>query len=407
MRQDVKVIGLVGGGHFLSHFYILVLPPLFPLLRGELDVSYTALGAALAVLNVTTALTQAPVGFMVDRYGAPGILVGGLALFALATALVGVFGTYPALLLLMVLAGLGNSVFHPADYAILSASVEPERMGRAFSIHTFGGYFGFAAAPVTIVFLTGLLGWRAALISSGAVGLAVALLMLANRGVLRDDRALRGSRDGAVPTTRQRTGGDIRLLLSPPILMALLFFVMLALTQGGAMSFGVSALEALYRVPLVEANLPLTAFLFASALGVLAGGWAADRLGHHERIVAICLIVSALTIGAVAAFVPPLWAVTGLFTLGGFFFGVIAPSRDLMVRAVTPRGASGKVFGFVTTGFNIGGVITPLIFGLVLDLGEPRLVFWLIAILSLATLVTVAATGRQGRRRGQAIEAAD
>jgi FSR family fosmidomycin resistance protein-like MFS transporter len=403
VRQDIKVIGLVGSGHFLSHFYILVLPPLFPLLRGELDVSYTALGAALAVLNLTTALTQAPVGFLVDRYGAPGILIGGLTLFALATALVGVFGTYPALLLLMVLAGLGNSVFHPADYAILSASVEPERMGRAFSIHTFGGYLGFAAAPVTIVALTGLFGWRAALIVSGAVGLLVALLMLLNRPVLRDDRAARAA-GGA---TTQRTRGDIRLLLSPPILMALLFFVMLALTQGGAMSFGVSALEALYRVPLVEANLPLTAFLFASTLGVLAGGWAADRLGHHERIVAVCLIVSALTIGAVAAFVPPLWAVTLLFTLGGFFFGVIAPSRDLMVRAVTPRGSSGKVFGFVTTGFNIGGVITPLIFGLVLDLGEPRLVFWLIAILSLATLVTVAATGRQAQRRGQAVEAAD
>lgn len=405
VQQDIKVIGLVGGGHFLSHFYILVLPPLFPLLRGEFDVSYTALGAALAVLNVTTALTQAPVGFLVDRYGAPGILIGGLALFALATALVGAFATYPALLLLMVLAGLGNSVFHPADYAILSASVEPERMGRAFSIHTFGGYFGFAAAPVTIVFLTQLLGWRAALMISGAVGLAVALLMLLNRAVLRDDRAQRAAAGGA--TTPHRTRGDIRLLLSAPILMALLFFVMLALTQGGAMSFGVSALEALYRVPLVEANVPLTAFLFAGAFGVLAGGWAADRFGRHELIVAICLIVSALTIGAVAAFIPPLWLVTILFTTGGFFFGMIAPSRDLMVRAVTPRGASGKVFGFVTTGFNVGGVITPLIFGLVLDLGEPRLVFWLIAILSLATLITVTVTGRQAQRHAQAVEAAD
>jgi FSR family fosmidomycin resistance protein-like MFS transporter len=393
-RHDVRVISLIGVGHFLSHYYILVLPPLFPLLRGELGVSYTALGFALAVLNMVTALTQAPIGFLVDRFGARYILVAGLAIFALATGLIGVFPSYFALVLLMALAGLGNSVFHPADYSILSASVNPERMGRAFSIHTFGGYFGFAAAPVAIVFLTEMFGWRPALIISGVVGLVVALILLANRDVLNGDAA------PARPRTADlgpRTGGDVRLLLSGPILMALAFFVMLALAHGGITSFGVSALVALYDISLVEANVPLSAYLFASALGVLAGGIAADRTHRHDLVVGACVILIALSIAPVSAFTPSLSVVLVAFTIAGFFSGAIAPSRDMMVRAITPKGASGKVFGFVTTGFNIGGVITPLVFGAILDLEQPSLVFWLVALISLATILTVLGAGRPER----------
>jgi FSR family fosmidomycin resistance protein-like MFS transporter len=393
-RHDRKVVGLISAGHFLSHFYIMVLPPLFPLLRGEYGVSYTALGVALAVLNVTTGLTQAPVGFLVDRFGARGILITGLALFAIATALIGVFPTYPALLVLMVVAGFGNSVFHPADYAILSGSITAVRMGRAFSIHTFGGYFGFAAAPVTVVLLTGLLGWQSALMICGGIGLLVALLMLVNSAVLVDDSARRAVRAATKP---QQAGGDVRLLLSPPVLTSLAFFLMLALTHGGLTTFGASALESLYRVPLVEANAPLSVYLFASALGVLAGGWAADRTRHHDWLVGSCMILVAVMVAPVAAFTPSLVLVSVLLGAAGFFSGVVAPSRDMMVRAITPPGASGKVFGFVTTGFNIGGLITPLIFGVVMDHSEPRLVFWLVALLSLVTLVTVFGTGRHAR----------
>ena len=392
-RQDLKVVSLIAAGHFLSHFYILVLPPLFPLLRSEYGVSYTALGLALAVLNGTTALTQAPVGFLVDRFGARSILIGGLALFALAIALIGVFPTYPALILLMMLAGIGNAVFHPADYAILSASVNVERMGRAFSIHTFGGYIGFAAAPVTVVFLAGLFGWQWALTICGGAGLLVALLMLANSGILLDDSATRHAR----AMQRQRHGADLRLLFSLPILTSLAFFAMLALTHGGLSTFGVSALESLYRVPLVEANAPISIYLFASAFGVLAGGWVADRTRRHDWLVGTCMVMGAITVAPVAAFTPSLVLVSVLLGVAGFFSGAVAPSRDMMVRAITPPGASGKVFGFVTTGFNIGGLITPLIFGMVMDHSEPRLVFWLVAILSLLTLITVFGTGRHAR----------
>ena len=163
-RHDLKVMSLVGTAHFFSHFYILALPPLFPILRDELGVGYAALGLALAVLNGVTGLTQAPVGFLVDRFGARAILIVGLALFSLSIGLVGVFPGYPMLLALMVVAGLGNSVFHPADYAILSSAIDQRRMGRAFSIHTFGGSAGFALAPPVVVSLTALFDWRTALV---------------------------------------------------------------------------------------------------------------------------------------------------------------------------------------------------------------------------------------------------
>ena len=199
-RHDLKVMSLVGTAHFFSHYYILVLPPLFPVLRDEFGVGYAALGLALAVLNGVTGLTQAPVGFLVDRVGARTILIAGLGLFSLAIGLVGIWPSYPILLGLMVIAGLGNSVFHPADYAILSSAIDQRRMGRAFSIHTFGGHAGFALAPPVVVFLTALFGWQVALALSGAAGLAVTLLMIVNGDALRsaiDDRHLPGARRSA------------------------------------------------------------------------------------------------------------------------------------------------------------------------------------------------------------------
>ena len=390
-RRDLKVMSLIGTGHFFSHFYILLLPPLFPLLKDEFGVGYVELGFAIAVLNGVTALTQAPVGFLVDRVGARGILITGLALFSLAIGLVGVWPSYRILLLLMVVAGLGNSVFHPADYAILAAAVDTRRMGRAFSIHTFGGYAGFALAPPVIVSLASLFGWRLALLLAGTAGLVVTAVMLANSGVLRAGAdAERRARAGAAPAP------GWRLLLSGPILMALLFFVMLAISLGGYTSFSVAAVQTLYQVDLAAATVPLTAYLVASTFGVLLGGWIADRTRQHHQVVAGCFLLVALFSAAIPLLRPPILLVSLLFAGAGLFSGVVAPSRDMMVSAVTPAGSSGKVFGFVTTGFSIGGIAGPLLFGLVLDWGDPGDLFWTIAGLSLLTLVAVFAGGRQG-----------
>ena len=389
-RRDLKVISLVGTAHFFSHFYILVLPPLFPLLRDAFGVGYTALGLALAVLNAVTGLTQAPVGFLVDRFGARAPLTGGLALFSLGIGLIGLFPSYPMLLALMVVAGLGNSVFHPADYAILASAVEQRRMGRAFSIHTFGGHAGFALAPPVIVFLTAAFDWRIALALAGAAGLVMSLLLALSGDLLRTGAG--PGRAGAARAGQKMSG--VRLLLTGPILMAFLFFIMLAMSNGGYTSFGVAAIATLYRVPLAEANLPLTLFLAASALGVLAGGWIADRTQQHQHVVGGSFVLVALVSALIPELLPPFPVTAALFALAGFFSGMVAPSRDMMVRAVTPPGASGKVFGFVTTGFSVGGIAAPLLFGAVLDYGEAGLVFWTVAGLSLHTLLVVYATAR-------------
>jgi MFS family permease len=388
----VRVVGLISFGHFFAHLNVLVLPPLFPLLKGAFGVGYTELGLLLAVLNVTTLLTQAPIGALVDRLGAARILIVGHMALALAVTLVGVLPWYPALLLLMVLAGLGNAVYHPADYAILATAVPQRRAGRAFGIHTFGGYAGFAAAPIVTVGLAEPLGWRTALVVIGLAGILLGLLLVHCRGLLVSPRR--------APTTAR--GDTRRLLTGAPVLWALVFFALLAMTQGGITGFSVAALGELEGLDLLAANMPLTAFLVMNALGVLAGGWAADHTERHGGVVAACFLVVALAAATVATVRLGLPLTVLVLAVAGFANGVVAPSRDMLVRRVTPEGASGRVFGFVTTGFNIGGILAPPLFGLALDGGSASLVFWLVAALSLGSLATVLATSTSGRRAATA-----
>lgn len=386
---DGAVIGLVALAHFFSHLYILTLPPLFPVLAAELGVGVAALGLALAAFNLVTILAQPPLGFLVDRLGAAPILLAGHLLMAGAVAAIGLVPGFPALLLCMVAAGLGNAVYHPADYAILGARVARARLGRAFAVHTFGGYLGFAAAPILVVALTGLVGWRAALLTLGGCGLATGLVLLAARGLLAHEPA--GQWAKAAPAAADR-----RLLLSGPVLLALLFFVLLALAHGGITGFTPVVLERGRGLELAAANLPLAAFLLASTGGVLLGGWLADRQGRHGLVVALCSLAVAVMALAAALLAPPLPVLVALFAAGGLASGIIAPSRDMLVRAVTPPGASGRVFGFVMVGFNLGGLVAPPAYGLLVDSGRPQLVLVAVALVSLVTMATVAGTA--GRR---------
>ncbi|MDX1514626.1 MAG: MFS transporter [Gammaproteobacteria bacterium] len=394
-RRTARVIGLVSTAHFFSHFFMLLLPPLFPMLREVYGVGFTELGLAIAVYSTTTALTQAPVGFLVDRVGARAILVTGLVLESLAFVLIGLFPSYAALIVLMVLAGLGNAVFHPADYSILNASVDKERMGRAFSIHTFAGMLGNAVAPVTMIFLISLTDWRNALILCGLAGVAVAVALSLSSSVLVDDGPEAGSGDGA---DQAYSGSALRLLFSVPIISGLLFFIGISVTSHGISTFSVSTLTLIYDEPLTTVGFVLTAYLFATPAGVLLGGWVADRVRRHDLVAAACFVIMALCVFTVAAVPMPLAAVAALFAATGLFSGMVSPSRDMMIRSVTPRGEMGKVFGFVSTGFNIGGMIAPLIFGYILDHAAPSSVFWVVGLAALATVGTVLFTGRKGRR---------
>jgi len=393
-QRETKVVGLICTGHFMSHFYLLLIPPLFPILRETYGVGFTELGFATAGFSMASGCSQVPIGFLVDRYGARSLLIAGLMLESLAFVLISLFPFYGALVALMMTAGMANAVFHPADYAILNAAVDRGHIGRVFSFHTFTGFFGDAVAPATVLFLTSLFDWRAALFMCGLCGAVVAALMWMNSEILVD--ASRVKHASAAERTKQRAG--LALLLSVPVLMGLLFFTTMSISGSGIKAFGVSTVHELYHTSLGSAGAVVSAYLFASPVGVLAGGYSADRISRHDLVAAACIAIIALCIFAVAAFDPPLLGIGMLLAVAGFCTGYIAPARDMLIRAIAPPGNMGKVFGFVSIGFDISGVMAPVFYGWVLDHSNPRNVFWASGTMAVLTILTVLAAGRAGRR---------
>jgi MFS family permease len=374
--------------HFFSHFFQLTLPPLFPLLKTVFGVPYVALGLAMSVFYGASGIGQTLSGFLVDRIGAQRVLLGGMALFASAVALAGLAPSYWMLLPVALLAGLGNSVFHPADYSILNASVDPRRIGRGYSAHSISGNLGWAVAPTVVVGLTGHFGWRAALVTVGALGLMMV-------GVLASQRAAFGR--SRYDTRGQGTVAQVRLLLSAPILSAFAYFAFIATALIGVQTFGVTGLMRVYDTPLALATAALTTFLLGGATGILVGGFLADRTRRHDIVAVGGLVVAAafMMLLASGALAPSLLPV--ILGLTGFCHGATGPSRDMLVRAATPPGASGKVFGFVYSGLDLGSCLTPLAFGWLLDHGDPRMLFVAVGVLMLCTIGTVV----QVRRNAQ------
>ena len=398
-RRSTNVLCLVAADHFFSHFYYLVLPPLFPLLREVYGIGYTELGIGLMAMSLGNTITAAPVGIMVDRYGARTILISGLALAGIAFMLIPVFPSYAALVALMTLIGIANSVFHPANYAILDALIPESRMGRAFSVHSFGGYLGSAAAPVTVIFLTELTSWETAIFVSGAAGVVMAATLLVFASHIPDVHQT--SLRHATPTGDRRAG-TMQVLFSLPVLLGLMFFAMLSFAEIGISDFGVSSIHLIYEVPLTSATIALSAYLFAAPVGVLLGGWLADKFPRHDVVAAVCMVTFALCLAASALLNPAWSALIIFFAIAGLASGLVAPSRDLMIRSVTPSGDMGKVFGFVSTGFNVGGLLAPPLFGYLLDYMDPRIVFALAAIFGVFAAMVALATGRAGHKNNGA-----
>src|SRR5215212_6808159 len=392
-REDRTILGLISTGHFMSHFYFLTLPPLFPYLTEAFGVGYTELGLMMTLTYAASALAQVPVGFLVDRIGARIVLTIGLVLLALGFGLVGLAPTFAVVLGLTVIAGFGHSVFHPADYAILNASISPERIGRAFSVHTFAGHLGSAVAPAAMIALAAAFGWRTALVVAGAFGLIVMFALATQWNSLRDDALPHPKkRDAAVArdaVANGRAPSGISLLFSKPMILFFLFFATLSMTSTGMQAFSVSALVTLHDMPVTTASAALTAYLFCSAAGILVGGEIADRTKRHDIIAGAVFVVTAVFSLLLVWFDLPFVPLVLLMVIMGLGQGIIRPARDMMLRAAAPKGSAGKVFGFVSMGISVGSAVAPIPFGWLLDTGRSEWVFYLIAIFMTVALVTV------------------
>jgi FSR family fosmidomycin resistance protein-like MFS transporter len=394
--SEDKLIAGACIAHFVSHYYMMLLAPLFVFIKDDYGVTYTELSLALAAFGVVSAVLQTPVGFFVDRFGARLNLIGGLLLGSAAVAAAGLVDSFWVFIAMFAVMGLANTVYHPADYALLSERVTPQRVPQVFSFHTCSGMIGSAVAPGTLLFMQSLVGWRGAFVCAAALGIIAALILALQGEPPPRHRATQvAKRRGDDPSSAAADGW--RLLLSPPILLNLVFFVLLAMVGGGLNQYLVVGLGALYGTPPALANTALTGLLVMSAIGVLVGGALATRTTHHTLVTAGGLLVTGAVSTLIGFVDPGALLLVLIVSLSGFASGLTMPSRDMIVRSVTPPGSFGKVFGFVTTGFHIGGMVAPLIFAQLLDHGHPRAVFLYIAACAIVAIATVA-FGMSGRR---------
>ena len=397
LASDLRVTSVISGGHMFSHYYFMVFGPIMPLLVAELNFSYTMLAMILSAYSFASFAVQTPLGFIVDKFGARTPLIAGLFVMSVSIMGIGYAEYYWQFIFLYAIAGMANSVFHPADYAIISASINETRMGRAFGAHLFSGHFGWVICPVTMISASAVWGWRGAFIAVGLTGIAYSFFMLTQWKSLDDGNNKRGStqrKSGDQKTLNNRhssLAAGIRLLLTFPVLMCMLFFVFLTLGFTGIRTFFVSAMEVSNGMSLENSNGVLTGFIIGSTIGISVGGLLADKIGPNIRIASISLVGAGCLIVVSGTLSMTVNMLFFIMTLAGAFLGLLLPSRDLLVRQVTPEGSMGKVVGFLSTGMMGAAAGAPLIFGFFLDNGNATLVFWVSGIfvaLALFTFVT-------------------
>ncbi len=394
-RSDASLIGLVGLAHGISHFSQLILAPLFPWLKDAFHVSYTELGAVLTVFFVVSCAVQAASGFIVDKMGPRPVLFVGLGCLGLAAFGYALAPSYWAMLPCAVLAGIGNGVFHPVDYTLFNRKVAPTRLGHAYSVHGITGSLGWALAPAFVVPIAIAYGWRVALASAGVLALAVLVVLWFNRGALAlDVKAVqKATGQGAAAPA----GGEFDFLRIPAVWMCFGFFFFYAMVISVVQTFAPVAAGKLHAVPVALVAICLTVYMVASSVGMVVGGFLASDPSRCERIVGIGFgIAAAFALVMALADFPPV-VVPVLFGAMGFASGIAGPSRDLLVKRSTPANASGRVYGVVYAGLDIGQAVAPLVFGRLMDAGQYTSVIVGLALVQ-GVLIASAFNVRRARR---------
>lgn len=381
LGQSARIIGLVALAHGLSHFFQIATAVVFPLIKDDLGVSYALLGATVALYYTVSGVCQTLAGFAADRFGARRVLFAGLALATAGAVLAGSAHSYAMLLAAAVVGGVGNSVFHPCDFSILNARVDKARLGYAFSWHGIAGYFGYAAAPVYSVAMAAAFGWRGALLGAAAVGAAIILVLALHRDWIYVE-----------PADRRRDAGggslaaDLRVLASAPVLMCFGYFVLIAVAFVAMQNFGMATMGMLYGASPALASTALTAYLLGGAAGIFTGGFVAVRATRHDLVAVAGMAASAAFMFVLASAWIPAALLPVFLAAAGFATGITNPSRDFIVRGATPPGSTGKVYGFVYSGLDVGSMATPVFFGWLLDRGQADKVFYTVVVALVLTI---------------------
>jgi MFS transporter, FSR family, fosmidomycin resistance protein len=390
--SDVRVIGLISLAHGSSHFFHLVLPPMFPWLKDAFALSYAELGLLMSVFFVISCIAQASSGFLVDRIGARPVLFGGVGLLVLAALVYSQSNGYAMLILGAVIAGFGNGIFHPVDYTLINHKVSPPNLPYAYSMHGVTGYLGWAAAPAFMVAIAQFADWRIAFLSAALLEACILAILWFNKGYLLDNvKERHDNANEAMQTANPGVSQEspFAFLKLTAVWLCWIFFFFSMASTSSLQSFAPSALFNIYQVPIDVGSYYITLLALGSAGGVLFGGYLAAKLQAPERIVSSCLSVTIVMCLLLGTGFIPVSLIPILFIGLGFGYGVVAPSRDLLVKTVTPKGVAGRVYGIVYSGIDLGAAVGPFIFGFFMDAGLPKALFLGIVLFQLMIIPTV------------------
>ena len=390
--SDVRVIGLISLAHGSSHFFHLVLPPMFPWLKDAFALSYAELGLLMSIFFVVSCVVQASSGFLVDRIGARPVLFAGVGLLALAALTYSQSNGYPMLIMGAVIAGCGNGIFHPVDYTLINHKISPPNLPYAYSMHGVTGYLGWAAAPAFMVGIAQFSDWRIAFLSAALLEVVILMILWVNKNQLLDNVKERHESSHASAQAANPGGAPesaFAFLKLPAVWFCWMFFFFSMASTSSLQSFAPSALFSIYELPLTTGSYYITLLALGSAGGVLFGGYLAAKLQAPERIVSTCLSVTVVMCLLLATGFISLELIPIIFFALGFGYGVVAPSRDLLVKKATPQGVAGRVYGIVYSGIDLGAAVGPFIFGLFMDAGLPKALFIGIVVFQLMIIPTV------------------